>query len=127
MRSSFSFNYNKGLTDTQPSGIVEIRSVDQWKAYFEATKGNNKLLVIQFTATWCGPCRLIDPAIKEFAAKYKDVDFIKIDVDKLFLVAQQFEANTLPAFVLIKKGKEVDKIVGVKKIELQNKIEQLRI
>lgn len=103
----------------------------------------------------------MDPAVKEFAATYTDVDFIKIDVDKLMvnipfiffssyykiyvyslrpssqtiwklcdwiqLVAMQFEANSLPAFVLVKKGKEVDRVVGVQKLELQIKIEQHRI
>lgn len=40
-------------------------------------------LVIDFTATWCGPCRFIEPAFKEFSVKYTDVEFIKIDVDEL--------------------------------------------
>lgn len=40
-------------------------------------------LVIEFTATWCGPCRQMEPIIKEFAAKYSDVVFIRIDVDEL--------------------------------------------
>ncbi|KAF2302427.1 hypothetical protein P3X46_015414 [Hevea brasiliensis] len=128
MSSWFSFDHCNDFSYTKPAAeVVEIRSTDQWKSYFEASKGNNKLLVIQFTATWCGPCRFIDPAVKEFAATYTDVDFIKIDVDKLLLVAMQFEANTLPAFVLMKKGKQVDKVVGVKKLELQSKIEQHKI
>lgn len=42
-------------------------------------------LVIDFTATWCGPCKTMDPVIKEFAAKYTDVEFIKIDVDELMV------------------------------------------
>ena len=42
-------------------------------------------MVIDFTATWCGPCKLMDPIIQEFAAKYTDVDFIKIDVDELMV------------------------------------------
>jgi len=42
-------------------------------------------LVIDFTATWCGPCKSMDPVIQEFAAKYTDVEFIKIDVDELMV------------------------------------------
>ncbi|WCJ21775.1 thioredoxin H-type 7 [Euphorbia peplus] len=120
-------SFDRSPTLLKQSEVVDIKSTDQWRAYFDASKGNNKLLVIQFTATWCGPCRFIDPAVKEFAAKYTDVEFIKIDVDKFMMVADRFQANTLPAFVLIKKGKEVDRIVGVKKMELQNKIEQHKI
>ena len=40
-------------------------------------------MVIDFTAAWCAPCRHMEPTIKEFAARFKDVEFIKIDVDKL--------------------------------------------
>lgn len=40
-------------------------------------------MVIDFTATWCGPCQYILPAVNEFAEKYADVEFIKIDVDEL--------------------------------------------
>lgn len=40
-------------------------------------------IVIDFTATWCGPCQYIQPAVNEFAEIYTDVDFIKIDVDEL--------------------------------------------
>jgi len=40
-------------------------------------------MVLDFTATWCGPCKLMDPVIQEFAGNYTDVDFIKIDVEEL--------------------------------------------
>jgi thioredoxin 1 len=42
-------------------------------------------MVIDFTATWCGPCKYMEPIIKELAAKYKYVEFIKIDVDELMV------------------------------------------
>ena len=42
-------------------------------------------MVIDFTAKWCGPCKYMDPIIKEFASKYTDVEFIKIDVDELMV------------------------------------------
>jgi len=40
-------------------------------------------MILDFTATWCGPCKLMDPVIQEFAAKYTDAEFIKIDVEEL--------------------------------------------
>ncbi|CAN1151359.1 Pentatricopeptide repeat-containing protein At1g59720, chloroplastic/mitochondrial [Linum perenne] len=112
----------------KPSLVVEVSSVSQWRAYFDAnSKDNSKLLVIKFTATWCGPCRHMEPVMEEFAGRYTDVVFIKIDVDKLPSVARQFDVQIMPAFALIKKGKEVDKVGGVKKNELQNKIEKHRL
>ena len=43
-------------------------------------------MVIDFTATWCGPCKSMDPIIQEYAAKYTNVEFIKIDVDELMVL-----------------------------------------
>lgn len=42
-------------------------------------------MVLDFTAKWCGPCKLMDPVIQEFAARYTDTEFIKIDVEELMV------------------------------------------
>ncbi|KAG6407866.1 hypothetical protein SASPL_130866 [Salvia splendens] len=84
-------------------------------------------LVVDFIAAWCGPCQYIQPAVNEFAETYTDVDFIKIDVDELDDVAQEFGVQTMPTFVLMKRGKEVDKVVGAKKEDLRKKIDKHRI
>ena len=106
--------------------IVEMQSTSQWRAQLEDSKQSNKLLVIDFTATWCGPCKRMEPAIEEYATIYTDVQFIKIDVDMLADVAREFKVEAMPTFVLVKKGKEVDRIVGARKDELQKLIEKHR-
>ncbi|CAJ2647827.1 thioredoxin H2 [Trifolium pratense] len=110
----------------QPNLILTFHSTAKWKAHFEASKETNKLMVIDFTATWCGPCKYMEPIIKELAAKYKDVEFIKIDVDELMDVASAFQVQAMPTFILIKKGKVVEKVVGAKKEQLQKLIEKRR-
>ncbi|XVE84925.1 hypothetical protein DITRI_Ditri17bG0051000 [Diplodiscus trichospermus] len=107
--------------------IVEMQSTSQWRAELEASKQSNKLLVIDFTATWCGPCKRMEPAIEEYATLYADVQFIKIDVDMLADVARDFKVDAMPTFVLVKQGKEVGRIVGARKTELQKLIEKHRI
>ncbi|KAL2543063.1 Thioredoxin H2 [Abeliophyllum distichum] len=107
--------------------VIAFHSSSKWKIHFEASKLTSNLMVIDFTATWCGPCRYMEPAMNEFAAKYADVEFIKIDVDELEDVAQEFEVHVLPTFLLIKKGIEVDKLVGANKEELQKKIDKHRV
>jgi len=42
-------------------------------------------MVVDFTASWCGPCKQMDPVIQEFAATFRDVEFVKIDVDELMV------------------------------------------
>ncbi|KAL8518825.1 hypothetical protein ACS0TY_009974 [Phlomoides rotata] len=111
---------------TKKGQVIAFHSSSKWKLHFEASKQTSKLMVIDFTATWCGPCQYILPAINEFAEKYGDVEFIKIDVDELDDVAQEFGVQAMPTFILMKRGKEVDKVVGAKKEDLQKKIEKHR-
>lgn len=106
------------------SGVISFHSAAQWRAHFNASINTTKLMVIDFTATWCGPCRMMEPVINEFDAKYTDVEFIKIDVDELEGVTREFGVQAMPTFILLKKGKQVDKVTGTKKDELQKKIEK---
>ncbi|WMV28526.1 hypothetical protein MTR67_021911 [Solanum verrucosum] len=66
----------------------------------------------------------MEPVLTDFAAKYTDVEFVKIDVDELDDVAQEYGVQSMPTFVLIRKGKVVDKIVGADKDGLKKKIEK---
>ncbi|ESQ28238.1 hypothetical protein EUTSA_v10019609mg [Eutrema salsugineum] len=102
--------------------IVEIKNRNQWKSRLSALKDTNKLLVIQFTAKWCGPCKSLEPKLEELAAKYTDVEFVKIDIDVLMSVWMEYNLHTLPAIVFMKRGKEVDRVVGVKFDELERKL-----
>ncbi|KMT07155.1 hypothetical protein BVRB_6g154810 [Beta vulgaris subsp. vulgaris] len=106
--------------------VIAFHSATKWREYFEASKQSNKLVVIYFTATWCGPCRYMEPTINELAAKCTDVDLVKIDVDELFNISRQFGIQTMPTFLFMKKGKQVDKVVGARKEDFQKKVEKHR-
>ncbi|KAI6685902.1 hypothetical protein NL676_031815 [Syzygium grande] len=116
-------NYREWAT-AEPSRVMAFHSKSQWEEHYNASKGTDKLMVIDFTATWCGPCRWMEPTIDELSVTFADVDFIKIDVDELMNVARQYGVQAMPTFLLMKNGKVVDKVVGAKKDELRNKIEQ---
>ncbi|XP_073131066.1 thioredoxin H2-like [Henckelia pumila] len=120
-----STRYNRSPS-IQKGQVIAFHSSNKWRIHFESAKQTSKLMVVDFTASWCGPCRYIEPAINEFAVKYTDVDFIKIDVDELFDVAQDFGVQAMPTFLLMKRGKIVDKVVGAKKEDLQKKIDKHR-
>lgn len=106
--------------------VIAFHSSSKWMEYIKASKQSNKLIVIFFTATWCGPCRSMEPTIKELAAKYTDIDLVKIDVDELFNVSCEYGIQTMPTFLFMKNGKEIDKVAGARKQDLQMKIEQHR-
>ncbi|KAK1263139.1 Thioredoxin H2-1 [Acorus gramineus] len=108
------------------SHISTFHSEKAWKEHWKANQNSTKLMVIHFTASWCGPCQVIEPVIKEFAAKFTDVTFAKIDIDKLPSVAEEWEVEGVPTFVFVKQGTEVDKVVGANKEELERKIEEQR-
>ncbi|KAJ1443701.1 Thioredoxin-like superfamily [Sesbania bispinosa] len=110
----------------ESSRVITHHSSARWQLHFNELKDSSQLVVIDFSASWCGPCRFIEPAIHAMAEKFTDVVFIKIDVDELSDVAQEFQVQAMPTFVLTKKGKEIERVVGAKKDELEKKIEKNR-
>jgi len=88
---------------------------------------SDKLVVVDFWAEWCGPCRLIAPIIHELAEEYADkVVFGKVDVDSNGALAGQFGIRNIPTVLFIKGGKVVDKQVGaVPKAKFVEKINAL--
>ncbi|KAI3796023.1 hypothetical protein L1987_38684 [Smallanthus sonchifolius] len=120
-----------GQLSSQPQqksdGKVDtVKSKDDWDRRLQNSKTSNKLMVIDFSASWCGPSLFMDPVVQELANEFQDVDIIKIDIDDFSGVAEEHEVKAIPTFLLLKKGKERDRVVGVKKDELHRAIEKLR-
>ena len=73
---------------------------------------SDKPVLVDFWATWCGPCRMIAPIIEEIAAQRNDVIVGKIDVDQEPELAMQFRVTSIPTLVLMKKGEIAATMVG---------------
>ncbi|GMH24024.1 hypothetical protein Nepgr_025867 [Nepenthes gracilis] len=97
-------------------------TVEAWSDQLQKANDAKKLMVVDFTASWCAPCRFIAPFLAELAKKLPDVIFVKVDVDELKSVAADWAVEAMPTFMLLKEGKIVDKVVGAKKDELQQTI-----
>ncbi|CAN6454777.1 unnamed protein product [Victoria cruziana] len=107
----------------QSDAVLFIHNVADWRSHFDSVNGSNKLLVVDFSASWCGPCRFIEPAVHELARRFTNVSFVKIDVDELRSVASELGIQAMPTFLLFKGGNQVDSVVGAKKDELERKIQ----
>ncbi len=83
-------------------------------ANFEETIGKNPLVLVDFWAGWCGPCRALAPTIEELARDYAGKILVaKLDVDENPQTAEKFQVYSIPTVVLIKDCCEVDRIVGL--------------
>lgn len=81
---------------------------------FEGLKAEGKPMVIDFWATWCGPCRMVSPIIDELSEEYKDTVTIgKVDVDENNDLAVQFGVRNIPTILFFdKEGNLANKLVG---------------
>jgi len=82
-------------------------------ADFQAAIGQPGLVLVDFNATWCGPCRMMTPIVEQAAKDYEGkIKILSIDVDQNQDLAGQYEVRSIPNFVIIKDGKPVDRRVG---------------
>lgn len=83
-------------------------------------------VVVDFFATWCGPCKMLSPVYNSLGEEMKEkADFLKVDIDQSMGLSQKFSVTTVPTVIVFKDGKEVDRLVGfIPKNSLQDKIEQ---
>ncbi|XP_027178633.1 thioredoxin H-type [Coffea eugenioides] len=102
--------------------VISCHTVEAWTEQLQKGNDSKKLIVVDFTASWCGPCRFIAPFLAELARKLPTVTFIKVDVDELKSVAQDWAVEAMPTFMFLKEGKIVDKVVGANKDLLQQGI-----
>ncbi|KAM6894545.1 thioredoxin b [Lycodopsis pacificus] len=88
----------------------------------------DKLVVVDFTATWCGPCRMIAPKFKAqvLRPENQNVVFMKVDVDEADDVSKHCKIESMPTFQFYIKGKKVDEFSGANEDMLIEKLEALR-
>jgi len=89
-------------------GVKHINSHEEYKQ----SVASDKLVVVDFYATWCGPCKRISPFLEEQSDKFLNVNFLKVDVDEQEAVAKEEEITAMPTFYFYKGGKKVDSLVG---------------
>ncbi len=89
-------------------------AIEITKDNFEDIVKNNKIVVVDFWAPWCGPCRMVAPIIEELSEEYKDKGVVvgKINTDEQQELAMQFGIRSIPTILFIKDGQIVDQMIG---------------
>ena len=82
------------------------------KENYQALVEANELVLLDFWAVWCGPCKMIAPLLTQIAEEREDVVIGKVDVDSEMELAMQFGVSSIPTLVVIKDGKPAGKAVG---------------
>ncbi len=79
---------------------------------------NEKIVLIDFFAEWCMPCVMMAPVIEELSGKFKNIKFAKVNVDENSSLAGKFKIMSIPALIVFKQGKEVERIIGSQTAEV---------
>lgn len=87
---------------------------------------SGKIAVIDFWATWCGPCIQLGPIVEELAEKYPDVTIGKVNIDENDEIASEFRVRNIPTVLFFKNGELKDRSVGLVSLKvLEEKLNQL--
>lgn len=114
----------ESLASLRDGEVISAHSSGELEKTLKAAQNLSRVVVLYFTATWCGPCRTMGPVYTSLAEKYPKVVFLKADIDELNDIAYRWKVSSVPTFFLVKDGKEVDKVIGVTRIGLETMIKQ---
>ena len=88
--------------------MVENLTTGNFKTYID----KNNLVIVDYWADWCGPCKIMAPVFEEASKEFTKVKFAKLNVDEEAEVAQTYDVSSIPTLIIFHKGKEVERLVG---------------
>ena len=105
-------NRNKVEISKEEESGMEIMKVTSAN-FEEEVLNSDKTVLIDFYAEWCGPCKAYSPIVEAVASENEDIKVVKIDVDNAQDIAMKYQVMSIPTTVVIKDGKEVNRVVGL--------------
>jgi thioredoxin 1 len=98
--------------------VEMVHQVDTHTELDSIIKSTDGLIVVDFFADWCGPCKRIAPKIEQWATQFPSITFLKVNSDENEESSAIFEVTSLPTFVALKRGKIVATIIGANETAL---------
>ena len=92
--------------------VDEIPVLELTSNNFNREISNNQLLLVDFWAEWCGPCKSMHPVFSRMAKKYKQVRFARVNVDNAQDIAMKYGVQSIPTFIMFKDGEIANRMVG---------------
>jgi len=107
--------------------VEEFAENDDLEAFLKKAEEKGVLVVVDFHAQWCGPCKMIAPKIVTMAVEMEEYCwFCKVDVDEAEEITNLYNIQVMPTFLFFKKSEKVGELTGASETKLREKINQLR-
>ncbi|KAI3644417.1 hypothetical protein MP228_010581 [Amoeboaphelidium protococcarum] len=105
------FSFGIPLFNSSPAAkVIEVSD----SAAFQKVLKSDNLVLVDFYANWCGPCKMLTPVLTKVVNNQSGVTMIKVDVDAVSDVAQEYRISSIPTVVAMKNGSEVGRFIGLK-------------
>jgi len=103
-----------------------VHHITTQEQYDELKATQNQLVVVDFSATWCGPCKAIAPVFEELAQTFPDVIFIHVDIDEMAELEDAQDVSGVPTFKIFGNGGLLHSFSGANRSELESSITYFR-
>ncbi|KAI8619408.1 thioredoxin [Chytriomyces sp. MP71] len=98
--------------------VKEVTSNEEFKAVLNS----GKTVIVDWSATWCGPCKMISPVFNSLSEEFTSMTFVKVDVDVVPEAAEAADVTAMPTFHVYQAGEKVDQVVGANQAKLRDMV-----
>lgn len=113
---------NKSENTSNTTSILKVSSNN----FEQEVLNSEKIVLVDFYADWCGPCKIFSPILEDISNEYDSVKVVKVNIDDEIELAQHYGVTSVPTLIIIQNGKVVDRSVGaVSKLAIINMIKNI--